>query len=321
MSDATTYDAPTGGAESHPQLWGLIITYRRPDQLEVTLARIKEQSRAPEHLLVVDNGSDPAARRAAEAAGADYVDSGDNLGPAGGIALGMDRVLAQAGDDDWLVLFDDDDPPPRTDLLDELWGFAFACQAQDPMTAGVGLVGSRYDRNRGVFRRVPDEELHGAVPVDYIGGGRFPLFSSRAVRACGVFDRRFFFGFDDAEYGLRLRRAGYSLYAHGALWHEQRALSGRLNLDKLTLRTAEQASSWRRYYGVRGITRVARLYGTPLAAAYVSLGGGLRAALTLGSVRRPLREVILPLRGALDGLLGRGGRTVDPGSGEKTACP
>lgn len=318
MTDAIELDALPTSEAAEPQLWGLVVTFRRPEALRVTLTRIAEQTRVPDRLLVVDNGSDPAVRRAAEAMGADYLDSGDNLGPAGGIALGMEHVLERAGEDDWVVLFDDDDPPSRNDLIGELWSFAGVCTRLDTRTAAVGVVGSRYDRRRGVFRRVPDDELHGAVAVDYIGGGQFPLYSCRAVRACGVFDRSYFFGFDDAEYGLRLRRAGYSLYAHGDLWHDQRASNKRLRLSESALRTANEASGWRRYYAVRNTTLMARRYATPVAVAYVACGGGLRAAVSLAKAKRPVGQVSLPLRGAWDGLIGRSGRTIDPGSGGKT---
>lgn len=295
-----------------------MVTFRRPEALKDTLARIAVQTKTPDTLIVVDNGSDPGARESAQTAGAQYVDAGGNLGPAGGIALGMEHVMSAAADDDWLVVFDDDDPPNRDDLLDELWRFAAECSARDAATAGVGGVGALYDRRVGIFRRVGDEELTGAVTVDYIGGGQFPMFSCRAIRACGVFDRGYFFGFDDAEYGLRLRKHGYALYAHGGLWHEQRAAHERLNLAPSALRTSDQTSAWRRYYNVRNLTSIAKRYGSPLAIAMAAGAGGLRGSVSLGRARRPLSEVILPLRGALDGLVGRSGRRVSPQGGEKT---
>lgn len=318
MNDDQGIDARLG-ADGLPVLWGVIVTYRRPESLRVMLERVRNQTRVPDHLIVVDNGSDPAAQSAAEQAGAHYIDAGENLGPAGGIALGMEHVLAHASDDDWLVLFDDDDPPSRSDLLSELARFAAECVHRDSATAGVGLVGARYDRRRGTFTRVADQDLRGAVSVDYIGGGQFPMYSCNAVRDCGVFARDYFWGFEEAEFGLRLRRGGSSLYAHGQMWLEQRRQAGRLDLDRSALRNAIDLSAWRRYYGVRNITRLARTYATPFAAAYVSLGGALRGAASLAASKRPLGEVILPLRGALDGVRGRGGRTIDPGRAAKTA--
>src|SRR4249920_2655609 len=94
-----------------PRFFGVLVTYRRPDQLAATLDRIAAQSRQLDRLLVVDNGSDSATRSAVESHSSEYIDAGDNLGPAGGYALGMNRLLDEADDGDWIFLFDDDDPP------------------------------------------------------------------------------------------------------------------------------------------------------------------------------------------------------------------
>lgn len=309
-------------SETHtrPLLWAIVVTYRRPAALAEMLSKIAEQSRAPDHVIVVDNDSDPDVRRTADAIGAIYLDARDNLGPAGGIALGMKHVLAEAADDEWVVLFDDDDPPPTDDLLETLESFAAECVARDPRTGAVGLSGARYDRRWGVFRRVPDAELRGPVAVDYIGGGQFPLYSCEAIRACGVPDPGFFFGFDDAEYGLRLRRRGFALFVPGELWQAQRMRHGRVGLNTVDLRTGDQTAAWRRYYGVRNTTLIASRYGTAFALIWVAKAGALRGCAALVRARRPLREVLLPLRGSIDGLLGRTGRTVDPGANDKNGA-
>ena len=302
-----------------PRLWAIVVTYHRPAELKNMLAKLSEQTRPPDRVIVVDNGSQPDARRAADGAGATYLDAGDNLGPAGGIALGMQHVLDRADDRDWLVLCDDDDPPASDDLLATLWAFAADCRDREPRTAAVGLSGARYDRRWGVFRRVPDEELHGTVGVDYVGGGQFPLYSCGVVRECGVPDAGFFFGFDDAEYGLRLRSSGYAVFVPGELWRAQRALHGRLGVSRAALRTDNATSSWRRYYAVRNTTLLARRHGSPLALAYAAVGGAARATVALMRAGRPRREVLLPWRGAMDGLAGRTGRTVDPGTNTKAS--
>ncbi len=303
----------------HPLLWAVVVTFHRPAELTNMLAKLAEQTRPPDRVIVVDNGSQPDARHAADEGGATYLDAGDNLGPAGGIALGMQHVLDRADDRDWVVLCDDDDPPVSNDLLGTLWAFAADCRDREPRTAAVGLSGARYDRRWGVFRRVPDEELHGAVRVDYVGGGQFPLYSCRVVRECGVPDPGFFFGFDDAEYGLRLRRSGYAVFVPGELWRVQRTLHGRLRLSRAALRTGHATPAWRRYYAVRNTTLLARRHGSPFAVAYAAGGGAARAALALLRAGRPAREVGLPWRGAVDGLAGRTGRTVDPGMNVKAS--
>lgn len=303
-----------GQARAEVTLWGVLVTYHRPEALAEMLKRLQRQSRPIDRLIVVDNGSESAVEEAALAAGALYIDARENLGPAGGIALGMERVLEEALDSDWITLLDDDDPPRTDDVLEKLLAFAKRCRARDPSTAGVGLAGARYDSLSGVFKRVDDEELVGAVPIDYIGGNQLPTYSCQVVRRVGVFEPSLFFGFEEGEYGLRLRSHGYKLYVDGEILRGERAYYGRLNLRSRALRTRDQIPAWRRYYSVRNATVLARRYAGALAPLVLAAGGGVLGALDLARMRRPMREVILPIRAGLDGLLGRSGRTVYPGS-------
>jgi Glycosyl transferase family 2 len=186
----------------------------------VTLRRIAEQSQPLAGLVVVDNDPSPSTRAVVEAHAEglgrlEYVASPENLGPAGGLAVGMERVLDRTRPKDWIVLLDDGDPPQWTTMLGELLAFGQAMRAADRHTAGVGLIGARFDWASGRLVRPADGELDGPVAIDYIGGGQFPLYLAEAVRRVGPFSAPLFFGCDDLEYGLRLRRAGYSLYAPG----------------------------------------------------------------------------------------------------------
>ncbi|WP_186828070.1 glycosyltransferase [Knoellia locipacati] len=291
-------------------LWGVLVTYRREALLADTLARIADQSRPPDQLVVVDNGSDPRVRTAAGRAGAVYIDAGDNLGPAGGIALGMDFVLERAGDDDWLMLFDDDDPPETSEAVEEVLAFAQTCLATSPRTAAVGLVGARYDRSRGRVERVPDDELSGPVEVDYIGGGQLPVYRCAALRDVGVFDTSLFFGFDDLEHGLRLRRAGYSLFVDGGPWLERRRRHGRTGATRSGLRSA--SPPWRTYYSARNLALIAREHASGAASWRVAVHGALAGAAAATRPGGGVAGATAALRGAGDALLGRRGRRVEP---------
>jgi rhamnopyranosyl-N-acetylglucosaminyl-diphospho-decaprenol beta-1,3/1,4-galactofuranosyltransferase len=163
---------------------------------------------------------------------------------------------------------------------------------------------------------VPDDELVGPVTVDYLAGNHFPMYRCSVVRDVGFFDRRLFFGFEEGEYGLRLRRAGCSLYVSGELCREGRVRHDELDLGG-RMRTPDNRAAWRRYYSVRNITLLARRYGRVTAPFLVAAAGAAKGVLALTRSRRPVREVLLPLRGAGAGLMNRSGRTVDPGSAEK----
>jgi rhamnopyranosyl-N-acetylglucosaminyl-diphospho-decaprenol beta-1,3/1,4-galactofuranosyltransferase len=298
-------------------LWLVVVTYRRPDSLRALLVRLAEQSRQPNAVVVVDNDDDPAIRRIVEDRGATYLASPTNEGPAGGIARGMAWVLERASDPDWIMLLDDDDPPSGSDTIQALLSFALVQHAADSRTAGVGLSGARWDVHRARTRRLADTELAGTVEVDLIGGNQLPTYRVGAVRSVGTFNPGYFFGFDDAEYGLRLRQTGHRLYVEGDGWRRRRQDAGRLGTLDAHNRHNAHASAWRRYYTARNLAVLARRHGTAGAVVSVVLRSGVGGAARLAADRRPIREVVLPLRGLVDAARGRMGRTVDPGNNAK----
>lgn len=299
-------------------LHGVVVTYRRPRELEVMLARLAHQDRPPDTLLVVDNDVEESGRDAVERAPkalneVAYLPSGANLGPAGGLALGMTHVLARAADDDWIVLLDDDDPPRTPDMLAALEDLGTTLRAADRTVAAVGMSGTSFDQSRGIARRVPDDALVGAVPSSCIGGNQLPMYSVHAVRNVGVFDERLFFGFDDLEYGLRLRAAGFGVYAHGELWLRERTHHGRLGMTTPPSRSLSEPG-WRRYYSLRNLIYILRLRGHPLGAARLAARGVGKPLWNLpGNPRLAWRNLMLNKSAIVDAYAGRMGRTVDPG--------
>jgi hypothetical protein len=307
-------------------LYGILVTYRRPREFEVMLARLGRQHRPVDLLVVVDNAPGPDQAAAVDqhrAAGhaTEYLAAPDNLGPAGGIALGMERVLQLAGEGDWLVVLDDDDPPPSDDLLAMLLTMAERMAAADPPTAAVGLSGATFDRRRG--RLIPigpaGRERHGgsgpsnaAVPVDCIGGNRFPLYRAEAVRAVGPFQSRLFFGWEELEFGLRLRDAGYTMYARLPAEEELPPHYHLPRGGRPTVRVAEP--TWRQYYGLRNLIWVLRASGNGAAALRVIALSGLAKPLANLAIRprAALAALRLNVRACRDGWSGALGRTFEP---------
>lgn len=301
------------------RIWGVLVTFRRPEELEVMLRRLVAQTERLAGLVVVDNAPAPGTEDRVLGHGevlADhvrYLPSEDNLGPAGGIALGMEWVMNRAGDADWLVLLDDDDPPRDPSAFSSLHSFGQHMCRQDARTAGVGLAGARFDWRRGRTRRVSDVELSGPVAVDYIGGSQLPMYRCRVVKLGGIFDRTLFFGFDDLEYGLRLRRSGYRLYASGPLWRANREQEGRLGIvDRPSFSTRDP--DWRQYYSLRNLIHILRSGGRRGAAVRVSLLVGLAKPMLSLPVRPAVAVAALRVnvRALRDAWSRRMGRTLDP---------
>lgn len=303
------------------RLLGVLVTFRRPEELKAMLHSVAAQDRELDSLVVVDNDPTPQNEeivRRSDLTGrhVEYIRAAENLGPAGGIALGMNRLLEFAEDRDWIVLMDDDDPPFSTTVFRDLETFGESMLARDPQTAAVGMVGSRFDRVRGrliSMSRIANGLRTEAVPVDYIGGGRFPLYLVAAVRAVGSFSSKLFFAFDDFEYGLRLRTAGFSLYAHRSLWRKAREADGQIGLDvRPSLRLSDL--SWRRYYEMRNVLHILGSSGRTGTAVRIFLIRGLGKPLAnlLVNPRASMKLLRMNLRAGRDAWTGRMGRTLEP---------
>ena len=311
-------DGPTASA-----LHGVLVTYRRPAAIATMLDCLAAQDRPLDSLVVVDNDTAESARAAVEAVAAAggspgppvrYIAAGANLGPAGGIALGMRTVLdGAAADDDWVISLDDDDPPTWPDVFGRLAALGVRLRAEDLRVGGVGIVGGRFSPAGPGAVRVPDGELDGDVSVDWIGGNQFPVYSVAALRDVGVFDERLFFGFDDLDFGLRLGAAGYRLYVDGDLWRRARAAADRLGLDPSPSRGLDD-TSWRRYYSLRNMIYILRKQGA--GAGAVRLAARSLAKPMANVPRQPRqawRHLAFNARAITDAYRGRMGLTVEPG--------
>ncbi len=306
-------------ATASPRLLAVLPTFRRQRLLAETLDAVLSQTRPPDRLLVVDNETSEETRRIVEAHSSriegvslEYCSAEENLGSAGGWELGMRRLLEEAGDEDWLLTLDDDDPPQRPDDIQRMFDFALEQRRLHPDLAAVGIVGARFDWKRGVLERLSDDLLAGPVTVDYVGSGHLAMYRMGVMRQLGPFRGELFFGHTEVEYGLRLRRAGYRIVAHGRMWKERREAAGRIGLKTKRRWTAH--SGWRRYYVNRNYIVMMREMGrTDLALRRAFVEAFLRPLCTLAvSPRTAWCSAMMSWRAAIDGWRGRMGRTLEP---------
>jgi glycosyltransferase involved in cell wall biosynthesis len=306
------------------RLFGVLVTYRRPAALAITLPRLAEQDRRLDRLVVVDNAPSEDSRAAVSGAAGladavEHLEMPENLGFTGGVAAGMRRVLELADDSDWIVVLDDDDPVPYSTVFSALEAFAGEMLRRDARTAGVGMAGGRFDWRRGRINRVPDRELHGPVVVDHVAGNSVPFYRVSAVRDAGTFHAPLFFGLSEIEFGLRLSRAGYSFYAHGDLWRKRREAAERMGLD---LRPARRLApmNWRRYYVLRNSIYMLKRFGHPGTAARVTFVNLAKPLVNLPlDPRLAGSHLAVNLRACRDGWTGRMGRRFEPDSDARHA--
>lgn len=304
---------------SEPRLLGVLVTYRRPEDLRRSLARLARQSRRLERLVIVDNAptAETEAIAGSDAAAADtvtYLPMIENIGFPGGLAAGMTSLLEHADDRDWIVVLDDDDPPEDDDELAELFRFAEETRIREPRTAAIGLRGARFDARRGLLLRVPTREItEPAVPVDCIAGNALPLYRVGAIRDAGTFAPSLFFSHEELELGLRLQRAGYLLFCHGARWRARR--EGNARPDVLAEdRWRILQPNWRSYYSLRNTIYILRSNGSRGAALRISISRGFLKPLAHLPVAPRMASKSLRLNGraCIDAWRGRLGRRVEP---------
>ncbi len=295
------------------RLGAFITTLNRPHLLRETLGLLQAQTRPPDHILVIDNANSSDTRavlRAFPAAWVTYHGMSDNVGPAGAAAFALERLSAQ--EYDWIYWGDDDNPPGSADTIARLLVLAQSA----PRDAGaIGAVGARWDWSSGTTKRLPDEALTGTVDVDVVGGGQQLILRRETVMNVGLPDRRLFFGFEELEYCLRIRRAGYRLLVDGGMMKECRVRWGRLDWNPSRSKRGDLAphALWRRYYSTRNYIFAMRTFERPDLARNEVLKAMGRAFL---SWRRGPKFgsafTALQLRGVVDGYRGHMGRTVVP---------
>ncbi len=193
----------------------VVVTHRRPDELTKSLDALTTQSRALDHIVVVDNDHDERVRDlvAGQPVPTTYLGSRRNLGGAGGFALGMLQALAQGAD--WIWLADDDGRPQDRNVLATLLACAdrhrlaevspMVCNLDDPDRLAFPL-------RRGLVWRRLASELRTEGARDLLPGiaslFNGALFRAATVEAVGVPDLRLFVRGDEVELHRRLVRSG-----------------------------------------------------------------------------------------------------------------
>jgi len=263
-----------------------ILTFEAPESLGRCLAAIGTQSRLPDGILVVDNGRSLQATFGGLpdflVSSAQLMPTGENLGPAGGHAVGLRTFMQQKQFTHAWVM--DDDCVPQQECLADL-----------VQEAGSG-------NGQVVFPSWVDGRT--GVATDYPGWCGF-LIDRQAVAAAGLPRSEFFWWAEDTEYlqhrmprsGVRVSRARSAVVVHEPV----RRSGGR--------------APWMIYYEARNSIyyrlRVQRRWPIGPLKLILSL-----AALFGSAVRQAprLRRLIMLGRGVLDGLSGRLGKRVEPGS-------
>lgn len=184
----------------------VLVHWNQPERLRETIAAFRASEGVDVRITVVDNGSERGPEVDADV---EVLDAGANLGFGPGANVGLRRFLADPTDGEWVAVAPHDalpSPDCLRRLLDAVAG-----------RPGAGLACADYG--------------DGATPIvdPYFGGIPGPLTVGEgwepagyphgtlllARRAClddvGLFDERYFSYCEEADLGVRARRAGWEV--------------------------------------------------------------------------------------------------------------
>lgn len=290
---------------SDPSVAAIVLSY---DGRDVTLQALESLTGLDHHplrIVVVDNGSTDGTRAAVAARFPEVVvvRTEENLGPAGGVNLGLRWGLIR-GYDYLLVLNNDIEVAP--DMVSEMLAVA---ESKDR----IGVVGPKAyyyeDRDRiwsagGILRfreSVTRERGHKeldrgqydrAEEISYVNGCAM-LIKRRVLEEVGLWDPLYFLSVEDADFCMRAKRGGYRCwYAPRArLWH-------------MVSVTAGGYRSGRTYHTGRSTALFLRRYAGPWqwATALVFTLAALPAAFLRELPRGNQGAVLAKARGFRDGL-------------------
>lgn len=263
--------------------------------------------------MVIDNGSQDLTSEGIKQLNDERISHhsvGYNAGPAGGAYWGM-KLLFESGYD-WVLWVDDDDPPNFDNLFEKM--FKIVSDNDNDTLGMVGAVGERFDKMKAKIVRLEDKQLKGYLDVDTISGNMFPLVSKRVFDSGFLPTADLFFGFEDLDFCLSLKRAGFRIIISGDIHFMHREQAGRLNLSKVRQLKRPEVSLWREYYSVRSLIYILLYREKTLIGSLISVIRNFLKSLFVFkygfNYGRKANYMIL--KGLFDGFLGRMGMRILP---------
>jgi GT2 family glycosyltransferase len=262
---------------SNKKFAAFVVTFNRAEILMDTINKIMTQTLPPEKLLIIDNGdTDETKKKLDELYPAvAYHRMGYNAGPAGGDKVALE-ILAKEGYE-WIFWGDDNDPPPTADTFEKLVNLA---ESYNGKCGQVGMVGSRFNKWTGLLGRFTNEELrnNAYIEVDTIGGGQCKIVSGKCILNGILPEEKLFFGFEDLDFDLSQKEAGYRILVHSDLFLGCRERWNRMAVSNTVVRKKDERVLWRDYYSIRNalfIMKKHRHYLAFLSILAVSFGKSL----------------------------------------------
>jgi rhamnopyranosyl-N-acetylglucosaminyl-diphospho-decaprenol beta-1,3/1,4-galactofuranosyltransferase len=290
----------------------VVVTHNRAALLTRMLAGLAASQRRPDAVIVVDNASSDHTSTVLDGTvdlPLQVIRSDENLGGAGGFHLGVREAYRAGFDRVWLM---DDDVVPAPDCLSVLMSTDEDCLMsvrEDRSGHLVEKAATRFDL-RNPFALRPKKAM---VETDYRERSSMPervelenvafegfMVRRSVIERIGLPDPSYFIFYDDVDFAVRARRAGYHIWGM-----RDAVLVRQLDFDQ-----QHDLSGWKGFYMYRNLFAVHLRYGenalVRLKPWLLTLGVVLLSPLRGG--RGEARNVIRAMRAA------RGMRSLPPAS-------
>jgi GT2 family glycosyltransferase len=278
----------------------VVVTHNRADLLTRMLDGLVAQTWQPDAVIVVDNASGDHTQQVLERSDLplQVIRSEENVGGAGGFRIGMETAYAAGWDRIWVM---DDDVVPAADCLATLMAVDEACL----MCVREDLDGHLVEQSAITFdlrNPLAINPKTASVETAYGTRAAMPslveiqvvafeglLLRREVIGAVGLPDAEFFIFYDDADFALRARKAGFHLWAvRDAVLVRQLPFSQRHALE-----------TWKGYYMYRNLFVVHFRHGAnplvrakpyAIAAAVAALSPVRGGRAEAGNVIRAIRD-------------------------------
>nr|WP_276559892.1 glycosyltransferase [Roseivirga pacifica] len=270
------------------------MTYNRPDIIADTVDKIFQQSYPPQKLLVVDNSEDSETEtviKSIENSHLEYVKVGYNSGPAGAAKKGLE-ILVQEGYQ-WIYWGDDDDPPSSNNIFEKLLKIAI----NEKGVGAVGSIGNIFYPYRARVFNISNTVLKSkdVIEVDCIPGGHNFIVSGSAIRESGVLPTaNLFFGFEELDFCLSLKKEGYRLLVDSKTWYQNRLSDGNC-IDSYRFKSSSGTSKVnykRMYFSHRNMLYILNKNNSILGLMFLISKGLVKPFLLLTNKRFDFLKVI-----------------------------
>lgn len=244
----TSHDSRIGNAGLKPDVFIVLLNWNGWRDTIKCLTSLKGLDYPSYRVVVVDNGStdDSLLQIRGIFPGIAIIESGKNLGFAGGCNSGIRYALREEALFIWLLNNDTEVDPGALRALVEtaeadsrigaVGSAIYSMTEPERLQAwGGGYVNFWLGRSRHFVEPVGDDQ------IQFLTGASLLLRRS-VVESIGLFDEAFFMYWEDADYCFRLRQAGWRLAvaAKSKVRHKEQGSVGRRNvlLDSYFSRSA-----------------------------------------------------------------------------------